>query len=101
MKNQHGFPSISALRITLFAQQKWLRKNFNPNDLDDGEGNTGTDVRLRVHDGGWYLYTGSSDYDQDHRGFWGSGSLPYHRTNLTSLAEELIEQAREQEACSV
>lgn len=34
------------------------------------------DVRLQVVDGTWYLHSGDASYDQDHRGFWGAGSLP-------------------------
>jgi len=43
---------------------------------------------------------GDSSYDQDHSGFWGAGSVPggKRRFNSTRLAEELIDQAREQHA---
>lgn len=35
-----------------------------------------TDVRVQATDGGnWSLHTGSSDYDTDHRGYWGASSI--------------------------
>ena len=48
------------------------------------------DVRLQVHDG-WALRTGPSDYDQDHRGYWGVGSVvgpDMNMGNLISVANE-------------
>ena len=91
-----GFPTISELVSELKDQWKWLRKDCSEDDLKEkGSDFCGTDVRLRVHDGSWYVYTGSSDYDQDHRGAWGASSLSYGRQNLTDLARDLIEQAKD------
>lgn len=51
------------------------------------------DVRLQVcEDGAWHLRTGPSDYDQDHRGFWGAGALPRGRFDSLSMARGLIGQ---------
>lgn len=33
------------------------------------------DVRLRVFDYDWQLLSGDPQYDTDHRGYWGYGSL--------------------------
>jgi len=59
---------------------------------------TEIDVRLQVYDNGtWALRSGSSDYDQDHRGYWGSGTVDAD-TDWAALAEDLIEQCLEQYA---
>lgn len=86
------FPSISSLRSKLAGS----RRHTVAADFADGE-TPGTDCRLRVlpEGGGWQLLTGSADYDQDHRGYWGAGFLPLARTNLTELARDLIDQAKE------
>lgn len=55
------------------------------------------EIRLQVYeDGQWTIRVGSSSYDQDHRGYWGAGYLPGRRFDATSLARDLIVQAREQ-----
>lgn len=61
------------------------------------------DVRLQVWDDGqWRVHYGDSSYDQDHRGFWGSSSVPgvnakgqVQRFDARAVAKDLIEQARE------
>jgi hypothetical protein len=68
------------------------------------------DVRLQVYeDGLWVVRYGASDYDQDHRGFWGASCLPgvspqtgkVQRCNSYDIARELIEQVRDQYALTV
>ena len=67
------------------------------------------DVRLQVYpDGEWAIRTGLSDYDQDHRGYWGAASVSCKNTNkdLRNIAEDLIEQvqdhaAQNDESCDV
>ena len=57
------------------------------------------DVRLQVYpDGAWAVRVGLSDYDQDHRGFWGASCIPLGRFNATNLARELISQCRDHHA---
>ncbi len=61
------------------------------------------DVRLQVYDTGlWMLRWGSSDYDQDHRGYWGASCVPgwNHQPNaplsfFTDTANDLTEQVKE------
>jgi hypothetical protein len=66
---------------------------------DEEEGNY-IDVRLQVRKGGsWSLHTGDASYDQDHRGFWGSGCVGKD-TDCKELAEELIGEAEEDFATS-
>jgi hypothetical protein len=76
-----------------------MRKSYSRADLvtdpRDSDSAAGIDLRLQVHGGSWSLHTGDSQYDQDHRGAWGVGFLPWERSNLTELARELIEDALE------
>ena len=102
----HKFPSVVAVCSALVSEYKYLRRNFSRNDLldpyDKGNEFAGTDIRLQVYENGnWAIRSGSSDYDQDHRGFWGASSLSFDRQNLTDLARDLIEQAKEMEAMQV
>lgn len=55
------------------------------------------DVRLQVTPDGWYIHSGDASYDQDHRGFWGSSSVPGsgRRFNSEDVARDLISQIRE------
>lgn len=97
----YRFPSVSALRSALCAEWRGLRRTCSPSDLADpydSDATIGTDVRLQVTERGWNTHSGSSDYDQDHRGAWGASFLPYARTNLTDLARELLDDARESHA---
>lgn len=70
-------------------------------DIDDSykdeAGNVGIEVRLQVREDGWDIHTGDPQYDNDHRGWWGSGFLQ-RRTNSRELAKELREQARDAHA---
>ncbi len=67
----------------------------------------GCDVRLQVWDNGaWALRTGSSDYDQDHRGYWGASFVPgvvngtVRRFNSVDIARDLIDQVEDHHAQS-
>lgn len=60
------------------------------------------DIRLQVmEDGSWSLPYGSSDFDQDHRGAWGSSSVGkcVSMETAMAIAKELIEQAAESADC--
>lgn len=93
----HKWPSIHDVAYAL--------RGINANvECSEEEG---CDVRLQVWDDGeWAVRWGSSDYDQDHRGFWGASSVPgvvngkVQRFDSRAVARDLIEQAKEQEACS-
>ena len=94
------FPSISSVRAALVAEKKSLRKYCSREDLlsEDGDG-AYTDVRLQVYeDGSWAIRSGSSDYDQDHRGYWGAYLLSFDRENTTVIARDLLEQAKDHAA---
>ena len=62
---------------------------------DDPNEEPYTDCRLQVHEGSWCLHTGDPGYDQDHRGYWGSSSIPRgcSKARAVDIAKELIEQA--------
>ena len=84
------FPKIDEVAANLRA----INKTESAEDGDDG----GIDVRLQVYpDGNWAVRWGSSDYDQDHRGYWGSSSVPgdNRRFDSKDLARDLIDQAKE------
>ena len=86
-------PSIASVRSALAAEWRYLRRNFSRSEFEE----RGTDVRLQVLENGkWVLHSGPSDYDQDHRGYWGASCLSYDRQNLTDLARDLIDQAADQ-----
>jgi hypothetical protein len=89
------FPSIANVRRALVDEQNQLRKYCNKADLTGEDGFVGTAVRLQVNGNKWFIHTGLSDYDQDHRGFWGGSGLCYGRQNLTALARELLGQAKD------
>ncbi len=79
-------PSIKAVRQQLFRIQRTV-------EFDDKE--PWCDVRLQVYpDGAWYVRFGPSDYDQDHRGWWGASSIG-KRGGCESVARDLIEQVRD------
>jgi hypothetical protein len=89
-------PSIADIASEIHACGVYLRDTFKPSDLDDGEGNIGTDYRLQIHDdGSWETHSGSSDYDQDHRGHWGASFVPRGCTwaQAREIAKDLIGQA--------
>jgi hypothetical protein len=59
------------------------------------------DVRLQVYDDGqWAVRYGDSQYDTDHRGWWGYSSVPGdgRRFNSTDMARDLVNQCREHNA---
>jgi hypothetical protein len=85
-------PSVKNLRKVLVQAQKSLRNYCRKSDVSENDETPGVDVRLNVQEGGWKLLTGDSSYDQDHRGQWSCGFLPYGRCNLTQLAKELISE---------
>ena len=68
----------------------------DPEDIDDGDGPS-IDVRLRYFKGSVYLYRGSSDYDQDSRGFWGCSSVgpDMDIDDCRSMSDDLLEQVLE------
>lgn len=87
------FPTINDVAADLRQINK---TTLQPDDADEG-----IDVRLQVYpDGEWAVHSGSADYDQDHRGYWGSSSVPgdNRRFDSKDIARDLIEQAREHKA---
>jgi hypothetical protein len=86
-------------------------RDANKIKLRAEDADEGIDVRLQVGPGSggwangksymsWQLHVGPSDYDQDHRGYWGASSVPGNnrRFNATAVARDLLEQAKEHHA---
>lgn len=83
----------------ILSDLKYVRNEANTYDPAELDG--GIDVRLQVYENGeWYIHTGDSSYDQDHRGYWGAGMVAPGDTNadLESLAHDLLEQAKDHAA---
>lgn len=79
---------IKALRAQL--AKIGVRTADNDNEADHVE------LRLQVYPSGeWVLRWGSHQYDTDHRGWWGSGSLPSPEASdeqIYDTAADLLEQ---------
>jgi hypothetical protein len=85
------FPSIRTVAAVLRLV------NREPSTTEPGVEESFLDVRLQVYeDGSWSLRHGDPQYDLDHRGFWGAGSVPGDGRRFSSedIARELIEQAK-------
>ena len=86
------FPSIASVTAALKEAREEAREYLNGEDMD---------VRLQLYeDGAWALRTGVSDYDQDHRGFWGASSITGGCLikHLRDTAADLLEQVRDAHA---
>lgn len=68
-------PTVEAVTSALRDVRDYLRR----------ERMADADVRLQVHDG-WTVHYGDSQFDQDHRGLWGAGSVSA-RDSLATLRE--------------
>ena len=100
-KSTVKFPSIAAVTTALRAVRDELKSEMSFSGTEES-----VDVRLQVQEAEWGTagagHVGSSDYDLDHRGFWGAASVD-GRQSLALLrwaARDLIQQARDQEAMS-
>lgn len=83
------FPTIKAVAADLAAFKA---------DLDPAERDNECDVRLQVmEDGCWSVHYGDSQYDQDHRGYWGASAIS-QATNCRDMAINLIDQVRDHHA---
>lgn len=65
-------------------------------DLDPRDESKWIDVRLQVcEDGEWNIYTGDTQHDDDHGGYWGFDTIG-PRSDIKEIAEGLIEEAKDQ-----
>jgi hypothetical protein len=89
-KGETMFPTIKELTECIHDTARQLK----------GWGIDETDIRLQVVDGGWYYHTGDSQYDQDHKGYWGCSGVSSTSTKeeCRSIARSLIEQAKDSRA---
>ena len=89
-------PSIADVAADLRAIAKEV-KGYGIEAEEDGE-TPSVDVRLQVYpDGTWTVHSGDSQYDLDHRGFWGAGSIPADgsRFNARDVAFHLLADVRD------
>lgn len=78
------WPSIQSVANDLMGFKETLHR-------EDGY----VDCRLQVkEDGSWSLKYGDPQFDLDHTGFWGSGSVGA-RSNCRELAYDLLEQCKD------
>ena len=72
----------------LYFDTQWLDI-----EIEEEEGTPYLDIRLRYFEGDVSILYGDSQYDTDHRGYWGDGTmlLGMTRDDLKTLANELIE----------
>lgn len=99
------WPTVDAVADILKDERLWITKH-KQEDID---------VRLQVYgpehagewatvDGvtelRWAVRAGCSDYDQDHRGYWGASTVFATDSDdaLLSTAEELLDQAKDHAA---
>lgn len=96
MANGIKFPSIKDVAHDIRACARQTDWYGQPRPGEDAEY---CDVRLQVvEDGRWYVHSGPSDYDQDHRGFWGASSFPRGRFDSRAIARDLLDQVKDQAA---
>ena len=98
MKTLRNIVTVKELAEEVYACGRYLKENFSEADLKGpGEDVAGTDCRLQIHDGSWAFHSGSSDYDQDHRGAWGAGFVPrgVSKAEARRIAADLISEASE------
>ena len=62
------------------------------NSYRDENGSFFVDLRLQYHNGELHKHSGSSDYDQDHRGYWSSSSVEWCATKEQSreIAKDML-----------
>jgi len=94
IKEAGGFDSLA-------SQLLKIAQTLDIKQIDDFGDYEFIDVRLRFFDDNIYLYCGSSDYDQDHRGYWGASSLSADcdLDTAKSIASDLIDQVIECSYC--
>jgi hypothetical protein len=85
------FPSVNELANYLDRLQNTMEREI----ADSGE--EGLDIRLQVTADRWDIHAGDPSYDTDHHGAWGSSAL-FVDSNVTAVARELIDDAKDMEA---
>lgn len=91
------FPTVVEIASCVEDYRDTLR-TYDPADIADEEGNPSGDIRLQVYPSGeWSIHTGSSDYDQDHRGYWGCATVSPTDTysEIRNIARTLISEAKD------
>lgn len=95
-----NYPSIADLAELVYQYGRDLAQ-YDPADITEyGCDEPSGDCRLQVQSDGWSFHTGDSQYDQDHRGYWGASSVSPKCTRKEArvIARDLIEQAKDHAA---
>ena len=53
------------------------------------------DIRIQLVDGDYRFHFGDSQFDSDHRGQWGYGTVHLEDTDFVALATEMVEECLE------
>jgi len=69
----------SLLRVQLNSPTDWFHNNSS--DMD---------VRIQYVDGSLKFHTGDTQYDTDHRGYWGYANLNRYELDMYEKAKELV-----------
>jgi hypothetical protein len=95
-------PKFAAPKVSEVAAWLWEivleSREYDPEEIAGEEGEPGIDVRIQIMpNGNWYGHTGDASFDQDSRGYWGSGiaSPDMKKMDCREMAKEMIEQAAE------
>lgn len=95
------FPMVSEVASELRRANARIARDM-PHDADAPDGENGdlcVEIRLQVcPDGQWAIRVGDPGWDTDHHGFWGSSSLDGSDFNAEDVAEDLINQCRDDAA---
>lgn len=82
------------------AELRFINANVECDSSELGSGYC--DVRLQMYENGiWVMRHGLSDYDHDHRGYWGASCIPgiqngvVKRFNSREVAKDLINQVED------
>lgn len=85
---QNRIPGQPAVRELASCLSGLKRDIPGPDEFGPDE-TPGLEVRLQVHDGGWQLWTGDSQYDTDHRGSWADCYLTAS-DNCRTVARDML-----------
>lgn len=107
-KDGQGFTFSAPKRLNLQVKMpsvrdvahalRLVRDDIQPDEKQPDDDTAFRDVRLQVlEDGRWSIHSGPSDYDLNHKGFWGASSVAYRQSlkSLREVAKDLLEQAQD------
>lgn len=86
--------TIAELAEVVHDYGAYLQREFGPEPAEASD-DICQDIRLQIHEDDWSTHTGDSQYDQDHRGVWGSAYVPrgVSKAGARNIARDLIDEA--------